>query len=577
MTDKTDNPKAELTREQIARIEIGRTDVSPAVARLLVVCFLAVTAVVPVGQFAWELSAEPSRPPQPLDVFRLLPAAVRAYERADGSTFDRVLAANAATLRNIDRFEDTLEDLSLQNRMLRPHVQGVTTRWLGLGTEEAYVGRDGWLFYRADVDHVTGPGFLERRHQAARRAEGNEYAPAPQGDPQRGILHFHDQLRRRNITLIVVPAPLKAMIHPEMFSARFDGFRGTLHNPSFERFTRSLEAAGVLVFDPAPILAKAYAKTGRRQFLRADTHWTPEAMDLVAGRLARFVARHVELNSHGVRYVRLPEVDVANVGDTARMLGLGQGQDLLPNQAVAIRPVLVAGTNGLMWRPRKDAQILLLGDSFTNVYSLEAMGWGESAGLAEQISFHMQRPIDLIARNDAGAHATRASLRRDLAAGRDRLAGKKVVIWQFAARELSVGDWNLLEMTLGAPAPSSFVDPNAGTTLVVTGTVIGVSPVPRPGSVPYRNHICQVHLVDLKGRAGRLMPGRQALVFMWSMRDKKLTPAGRYRQGQSVTLRIDRWEGKPAELHRIKRSRFNEDEIEDILEAPYCWGEEISQ
>jgi len=73
------------------------------------------------------------------------------------------------------------------------------------------------------------------------------------------------------------------------------------------------------------------------------------------------------------------------------------------------------------------------------------------------------------------------------------------------------------------------------------------------------------------------MPGCQALVFMWSMRDKKLTPAGRYREGQLVTLRIEGWEGKPAELHRINRSRFNEDEIEDILEAPYCWGEETSQ
>ena len=30
----------------------------------------------------------------------------------------------------------------------------------------------------------------------------------------------------------------------------------------------------------------------------------------------------------------------------------------------------------------------------------------------------------------------------------DRLADKKVVVWQFAARELAVGDWKLLDMTL---------------------------------------------------------------------------------------------------------------------------------
>ena len=573
MTDNTDNRKAELTREQIAKIEIGRTDVSPGVARLLVACFLAVAAVVPAGQFAWELWADPSRTPQPLDIFRSLPAAARAYERADGSTFDKVLAANAAMLRNIDRFERTLEDLSFQSRMLRPHVQGVMTRWLGQGTEKAYPGRDGWLFYRHDIDHVTGPGFLEPRHLAKRRGEGNEYTPAPQGDPQRGILHFHNQLRRRNITLIVVPAPLKAMIHPEKFSARFDGFSSVLYNPSFERLKRELEAAGVLVFDPAPILAESHAKTGRAQFLRTDTHWTPEAMDLVASRLAQFVDRHVKLNSHVVPYVRLPEVEVANVGDTARMLGLGRVQDLFENQTVRIRPVLVAGTNGSMWRPRKTAQVLLLGDSFTNVYSLDAMGWGETAGLAEQLSFYMKRPIDLIARNDAGAHATRQTLSRYLAAGRDRLAGKKVVIWQFAARELSAGDWKLLDMTLGEPSPSNFIVPAAGTTRVVTGTVSGVSSVPRPGSVPYRDHICQVHLIDLKDASGRPMPGREAMVFMWSMRNKKLTPAGRYREGRSVTLRLEDWDGKPRELNRIKRNELDNDEVAGSL----CWGEEISQ
>jgi len=572
----TDKPDITLTREQIAKIEIGRTDVSPWVARYVAACFLAVTAAVPVARFAWDLSAEPARTPQPLDVFGLLPAAARAYGRADGSTFDKVLAANAAMLRQIDRFEDALEDGSVQSRMLRPHVQELLARRGGLGTEKAYLGRDGWLFYRPDIDHVTGPGFLDPRHQAARRAEGNEYTPAPRGDPTEAILQFHAQLRRRDIALVVVPVPVKPMIHPEKFSARFEGFRGVLRNPSFERLRRTLEAAGVTVFDPAPILAEARTRTGAAQFLHTDTHWTPEAVDLVARQLARFVARHGRLAPRRVRYVRLPEAIVANLGDTARMLGLAENQDLFGARTVRIRPVLAAGTKGLMWRPRKDAQVLLLGDSFTNVYSLEAMGWGEGAGLAERLSFHMRRPIDLIALNDAGAHATRAVLARHLAAGRDRLAGKKLVIWQFAARELSVGDWKLLDMTLGRPAPSHFIAPDAGETMMVTGTVGGVSPVPRPGAVPYKDHVCQVHLVDLKDRTGRPMPGRQALVFMWSMRDKRLTPAGRYREGQSVTLRIEDWASQPARLHRINRSRFSEDEIEDILEAPYCWGQETS-
>ncbi len=38
------------------------------------------------------------------------------------------------------------------------------------------------------------------------------------------------------------------------------------------------------------------------------------------------------------------------------------------------------------------------------------MGWGEGAGLAEHLVYHLGQPIDWIARNDAGANATREML-----------------------------------------------------------------------------------------------------------------------------------------------------------------------
>ena len=50
--------------------------------------------------------------------------------------------------------------------------------------------------------------------------------------------------------------------------------------------------------------------------------------------------------------------------------------------------------------------MLLLGDSFSNIFSFEAMGWGESAGFAEHLSAALRRPIDCILRNsDAIRHA----------------------------------------------------------------------------------------------------------------------------------------------------------------------------
>ena len=98
------------------------------------------------------------------------------------------------------------------------------------------------------------------------------------------------------------------------------------------------------------------------------------------------------------------------------------------------------------WRRDERADILLMGDSFSNIYSHAALGWGRSAGLAEQLSLLLSRPLDAIIIDGGGAMAGRRQLAGDMARGRDRLAGKRLVIWQFASRELSQGDWSLITL-----------------------------------------------------------------------------------------------------------------------------------
>jgi len=67
-----------------------------------------------------------------------------------------------------------------------------------------------------------------------------------------------------------------------------------------------------------------------------------------------------------------------------------------------------------------------LGDSFSNIYSFEPMGWGESAGFVELLGYYLGRSIERMVRNDGGAFATREMLQRELAREEDRLAGKRV-------------------------------------------------------------------------------------------------------------------------------------------------------
>jgi alginate O-acetyltransferase complex protein AlgJ len=443
MADSSILPTGGRNREEVAKIEIGRTNVSPTVARGLVLFFLACIVVVPVMEIVvptW-LSAEPSA-----TVWSRLSAlpdqmsAAMAAEAARGHTslWKRVIAANRAAMSGMLDFENALEDESVIGRTLRPPAQLVLTRWLGAGNERVYVGRQGadgtrWLFYRPDLEYLTGSGFLEPEVIRRRIAAASEWTALPQPDPRPAILSFHRALQARGITLIVMPTPVKPGVHPEKLTASSPSERAVVQNASYDEFMEFLRSSGVLVFDPAEALASARAAAP--QYLATDTHWRPEAMELVAGRLAAFVTQHAALSEVKAPDYRIEEVEVTNVGDTVVMLDLPSRQQLYPPERVlASRVVTAQGP----WRSDRAADVLVLGDSFSNIYSLDSMGWGSSAGFVEQLSYALRRPADRIVQNDDGAFATREMLQR---AGPQRLEGKRVVIWQFAARELASGDW----------------------------------------------------------------------------------------------------------------------------------------
>jgi alginate O-acetyltransferase complex protein AlgJ len=221
------------------------------------------------------------------------------------------------------------------------------------------------------------------------------------------------------------------------------------------------------------------------------------------------------------------------------------------------------------------AEILLLGDSFSNVYSLNEMGWGEAGGFAEQLSYELKRPVDAIIRNDSGAYATREILSQELASGNDRLAGKKVVIWEFAVRELAVGDWRVKStpMKLGQSIESHFLQVKVGSSHAVSGVVQEISSAPVPGTVPYRDHIIYIHLRDIESHDGVDLYSNQALVAMYSMRDQLWTKAARFRVGQKIQLRLLNY-GEINQLYNVERINSSMLDSENAFETP-CWGEEL--
>ena len=553
-------PRFERARIALAREEVGVTAVAPPVARLLVAMF----ALVIASPFAAQLMLDPSF------FHSLAPrTAPVGSEFAPGAVVDRVRAVNRNLLARAKGVEDRLAEESVLGRRLRPVVQLALTRWLGAGTSRVEVGVDGWLFYRPDLDHVTGPGFLSPEVLARRAAAGDTLSSSRQPDPRTALVRLYHQLDQRGVRLIVLPTPVKPSVDPRQ--AGPGRIRSEpIMNLSYRRLLRYLREAGVTVFDLSRVLS-AMRREGRGSlYLATDTHWRPETMQRTAVELAAFIERQGWL-SEPVGGQRARRRRATNEGDTARLLGLGPNQSLYPSETVTIARIETA--RGDAWTPDRSAEVLLLGDSFTNIYSAPSLGWGTSAGFAEQLSFALGRPVDRISQNADGALAPGRLLATEVARDAGRLASTRVVVYQFATRELSQGDWQPVD--LGAEVvPEEGLDafwvPGVDSNATVEATVMATGSIPSPGSVPYRDHIVAVHITGIDLLAGQVAgTASGAVVYLRSMIDNELTVAAGYRPGDRVRLHLVSWAGVAAELDGISRGELADP---GLLQAVPWWG-----
>ena len=545
----TPETRTNTPREETAERDLNETTFSPRARSLIIVLFLVTISIVPAIQFASDLARKQT--PSILGILGgLLPPA--------SSLRSPVAFWNAMPHHEeLKSAEKSLETESVVSNFLLPWVQLGLTSFLGMGSDQGCVGRDWWLFYRPDVEYVVGSAFLDPEQMVRRSHLGS------QPDPVKAIVDFRDQLAARGIDLIIVPAPVKPAIDAGMLT----GWPVPLveyQNASYPEFVRRLQSNSVRLFDPAAVLMEAKVRAhGAPLYLATDTHWRPESMESVAAALARAIK--LPGPPAPVNYSVLTN-RVSNLGDIGNMLRFPAGWTVFPHEQATIHQVAIGNA---LWRPSTDADILLLGDSFSNIYSLEPMHWGEAAGFAEQLSRALGRPMDCILRNDNGAFATREFLSRELARGHDRLEGKKLVVWEFATRELAQGDWKLLPLRLGVPPAASFLVLNPGQHAVIAGTVEAVSSVPRPRSVPYEDHIMTVELGDISGAPASQAGCNSCVVCLFSMRGNVWTRAARLRPGDRVKVNVEPWDDVSATY-----DKFNHSDLDDpaLQLQPPLWG-----
>lgn len=535
------------TREAQALREVGSTSVSPAVARGLVGGFLAFVLAVPLAE-ALRPGGE-TRTGVLGELATLLPDAESVRSLDSPRSWLEALPPPAL----IQAVETAIEDQSLLQRLVLPPAQYLLTRFLRVGNEQVLIGEQRWLFYRPSVEHLTGPGFLRPDVLAARRREGSEWQAPPEPDPVLAITDFQRQLKARGIELLVVPVPVKASLLPDRLrrSARSEA---PLRNASMSELLARMQAEGVRVLDLAPVLMEYQIQSQQPAYLRTDTHWSPAAMQAAAVAIAREL-QELGWIALGDTPYRVSRRSVEHRGDLAAMLKLDAYPTAVEPEAIALQQV--SGSDDRAWSAEGEAPVLLLGDSYANIFSLEALGWGTSAGLAEHLSLALGQPIDAIRRNDAGAHATRQQLAQELRAGRDRLAGKRVVVWEFTERELSWGDWKQLDLHVGPGTPPK-ADARA-LRVSIEADIVATTPLPPAGSVPYADALVSLHLENVRSVEPSELPG-ELLVYTYGLRDHERQPAARLRPGQRFAGPVVPWQQVEARLGALNRLELRGEE-----------------
>ncbi|HKS04138.1 MAG TPA: hypothetical protein VJR49_02170, partial [Chthoniobacterales bacterium] len=311
-----------LPREEEADLALKNTKFTPGTRQTLIALFLLTIVAVPTIQLIGEFRAAGSISRMPMvSMFKSLPWLPHAED-----------------LKGVER---SLENESLVSQWLLPRMQYLLTVVLGAGNEQVYLGHDPWLFYRADVDHVIGPPFLDP-NRLKHRLQTSRVQP----DPVKGIVDFRNQLTARGIDLVMVPVSVKPSIEGEMLAmskANRDEASNALPNPSFNEFKARLEREKVRVFDPAMVMMERGKNAPL--YLETDTHWRPETMEFVAQKLADFLQLPAATESMSPSIV---EKEIVARGDIAMMLKLTRGDKFFPPEKVTIRQVVTG--NGL-WRP----------------------------------------------------------------------------------------------------------------------------------------------------------------------------------------------------------------------------------
>jgi len=285
-------------------------------------------------------------------------------------------------------------------------------------------GEDGWLFLDKELRHLAAPKFWSDIPDA----EGDSNAPLP------AILDFKEQLDKAGIDLLLVPVPTKAAIYPDKLMS------GNPTPPEVPAdlvkndrdFYALLESRGIKVLDLTETFLSARSTDSPDLYCKTDTHWAPPGIQLAAKKIAELIQDLPWVTAQPKVETKAVDVPLEIHGDLAASLIPPQ----TTTEPLSSRFIGIASSIGLEPLPNsKSSPIILLGDSHNLVFHSGGDMHSVGAGLADQLSYELGFPLDVVAVMGSGA----TSARRNLARRKASLTGRRLLIWCFTSREFTQG------------------------------------------------------------------------------------------------------------------------------------------
>jgi hypothetical protein len=337
------------------------------------------------------------------------------------------LFVRTPTHANIRAFETDLQDNCWLTQKLRPYVQYAQFMILRELGDKAIVGEDNWLFYKPAVQYLVEPWALD---------EAGE-----QGNVISAVVSFKDELAQRGIHLLVVPAPNKSSVYPDMLTKQAGKGDKSVNSKTIE-VMRRLREAGVEVVDLFALYKQAHAAPAgeaMKYYLIQDSHWSPEGVRLAAQAVARRLTDLGWAEKRQTNYTLKP-VTIERCGDILKMTQVPQIERQFEPERIHCTQVVSRETNQ-PYHSDPNSEVLVLGDSFLRIYSQDEPG---GAGFVEHLGYELGFPMAAIV-NDGGASTL---VRQQLSRNPKLLANKKVVVWEFVERDIRFGTegWQIVHL-----------------------------------------------------------------------------------------------------------------------------------